>query len=337
MILNLWKAASRARTQRTDTPASAAFVYDPAMYANLGPERDLPVCTNRQRCISPIAGYSSRVPNSMHVLYSVARKLRSMSGIRYDVIPFDSLTKKSPYKLLVFGPVLGMTKARREVLTELRKGDRLMVWSWASGLLQDGKLKPNAIGEACGMAIRLSAKPSPVTMHPTGKLRGFMGGQRLFNMLGAVSSPFNSKAGLSNRFSPSFEIKDPKATILAVNSHTKRPMLAYRKFFRWQSVYCASPIINPEIVRACALKSGVHVYYSYNEPSLVTDRFILISPSSRGTRSITLPEKSPLFEVFSGMQLSAAKSQKFKVKHGRTYLFYRGSKREWQSLRAGSR
>jgi hypothetical protein len=171
-------------------------------------------------------------------------------------------------------------------------------------------------------------------MRPTRELTAFLEGQRLYNMLGAVGSPFDPKAGLAPTFAPSFEIKDPKATVLAINSDTKRPALAYRKFFRWKSVYCSSSVINPEIVRACALKSDLHVYYTYKEPSLISDRFILVAPSSAGSRTIRLPEKSPLFEVFSGMELPAAKTVEFKVKQGRTYLFYRGDRNAWQRLQS---
>ena len=150
------------------------------------------------------------------------------------------------------------------------------------------------------------------------------------------SSDFCGVRGYGNHraadvvINPMFVVDDDDAQILA-RHESGEGAIAMKILPEWNSIYSASPVLDPVLLRAAARQSGAHVYLDTDDILFVNDSFIAICTMRDGVRTLNLPESQPLYEVFRDQSLTASESHNIDVKDRRTYLFYRGTKDAWMA------
>jgi hypothetical protein len=68
----------------------------------------------------------------------------------------------------------------------------------------------------------------------------------------------------------------------------------------WQSVFAPAPNLSAETLRRLAREAGVHIYCDAGEPLYANSRFLALHTASGGKRTIVLPGKYHVQELFSG-------------------------------------
>lgn len=74
----------------------------------------------------------------------------------------------------------------------------------------------------------------------------------------------------------------------------------------WSSVFISSPPAPAKLLRWIAQDAGVHLYTAGGDPFEVNEKWISIHAATAGTKTITLPQAAPVFDIFEKSLISAS-------------------------------
>jgi hypothetical protein len=74
----------------------------------------------------------------------------------------------------------------------------------------------------------------------------------------------------------------------------------------WTSVFLSAPPAPAKLLRWVAQDAGVHLYTSGGDPFEVSEKWISIHAATAGTKTITLPQASPVYDIFEDDLISAS-------------------------------
>ena len=122
----------------------------------------------------------------------------------------------------------------------------------------------------------------------------------------------------------------PQTQNLAFYPGGTRTALAFKDMGDWSALYSASPVINPEMIRELLSQRLSNVALSSNDWSMINDQFICFHTYGDGVRRIRLPSSTALYEVVRDQEIPANTTHSLRVKGAKTYIFFRGTKAEWE-------
>ncbi len=211
----------------------------------------------------------------------------SRMGAPFDAYLLEDIADPGmpDYKLYVFMNAWQLEpELRAAIEAKVRRNHAVSVWCYAPGYLSDGKFQLEGICELTGINLeeeqagqQIRAKINP--------------GQR-----SAITRYYRPTG--SQQVQPAFFGADPEAKVLAT-ADSGQAILLSREFSQWRSVYSLLPL-NHELLLGLCEYAGVHVYSRSFDVLSANQGYIMLHTSSKGGKTIELPGKFKVREVFSG-------------------------------------
>ena len=312
-----------------------AFVIDFDVFRHISPgsdqslvsQKNLKFSQHRSRDIR----YLSPMASPYFYLMGIPRLVWNRIGAPYDIIDIEQF-KPDQYKTIVFFHTLFLDDKRKKIIDSCKNDGRFIVSLWGNGFVTERYL--TSLGHERVYGIGLQTLPNNIPLHLTlrQELERFMNRGMEATNIGWLYTFREPKHYIQKKFGPVFEVVDKKATILADYADGYGGGMAVRSFPDWTSFYSGSPIVNPEIMRELMRKSGIHLYLENNDLVYINDSFIGIHSLTDGLRQLNLPIATTLYEVFRDQELKKNKIHNIKLRGKKTYLFFRGDKKSWDSL-----
>lgn len=306
-----------------DTGAQIAFVFDSNYRRFFGcdPLKDAP---------------SRGEPLFDYLKFTWAR-----AGVPYDMIFLDQLLKAKPYKVYVFVHTVGLTDAQSAMIKQVTCRDgKVSIFIWADGLIDGQKVNLAKMNDLIGMKLALSPKPSAWKMSPTTWFQQKAGVNANYPMgTLAIQEPSEPNAA-NDTFAPSFSVSDPTVRPLAVYGPGS-PLagatgVSVKDAADYTTIYSASPNLSPALLRYALARAGAFSYTDTPDNCYIDDSFLGINARQTPPAHVVhvrLPKPSGLYEVFRDEELKPSDHFDIPVDKGQTYLYYRGSKAQWEALK----
>ena len=207
-------------------------------------------------------------------------------------------------KLYLFLNALRLTTEERSAVREkLQKPGKTLAWLYAPGVFDENGPSSEEAGEVVGMALRQqpwnSRGGSIATeiKHPiTDKIRGV------------------KKLGTDEILNPLFAVTDPQAVVIAEYAATGAASLAVREHKAgWKSVFFGDPALTTELLRGLYAYAGIPVYDAQDDTVFAgADGSLTIHGSFTGQRTVNLPRKASVYDVFDG-KIVATNARSFRA------------------------
>jgi len=317
-LMQLWAQMDVIMQKSLQLPrenhAPVAYVVDRGYSAYLGPD---------VKKINPTRGFS---------LIDNPRYYWARSGVPYDVIFLDQINEKMDYQVYVFYNTFCMTRKTVEELKKvLRQKNRVGIFVWADGLFDGrGEVGVKTLNDLTGMHITMDERSS------TWEFVADKTFARKFNLQGSEQMGLlrtqEDAACPGFQYSPSFYVDDPDVLPISVHKTSGQVVIASKEAKDYTSIYCASPYVVPEVMNYALERANVFRYCDSDEITYVNDCFLGFHTKEERKLIFRLPSASSLYEVFRGIELGEAESHEFQVEKNETYLFFRGTRKQWESL-----
>ncbi|AHF94272.1 hypothetical protein OPIT5_10195 [Opitutaceae bacterium TAV5] len=273
-------------------------------------------------------------PTRMIAFMDLAKWTWNRAGVPVDTIFIDQLPAARPYKLYVFFNTFGITPEQADIIREtVQRDNRVALFTWADGYSTARGHDAAWMSQVTGMKITASDASRAWRMSPAPALAGKVTVSDDFPLGVLTRTAPGETTAADWTYTPSFTVTDPLATPLATYSNSKDVGAAIRKQGDWTSLYTASPILSPALLRYAAKEAGVHSWTTTEDALYVNRSFVGLHAKDTGRIALTLPTPSPLFEVFDQTEHPAAATHTIEVEAGRSYLFFRGTKAGWENVR----
>lgn len=194
-----------------------------------------------------------------------------------------------PAKMYVMQNVFVLDDAQRQKLVDtFRRQQATVVWFYAPGYLDpdSGPVSPQAFEELTGMRLAELSAPAADRAEP---LPGSAWCEGV--------APFGT--GRDN-LRPQFAVEDgPRVEILA-RWPNGQAAVAVSDAAGYRSVFIGCLSAPPELFRNIARRAGVHIYCDTNDVIETDGRFLAISATSAGEKTIRLPQPARLVDSLTG-------------------------------------
>jgi len=206
-------------------------------------------------------------------------------------------------KLYLFLNALRLTTEERAAVREkLQKPGKTLAWLYAPGVFDENGPASEEAGEVVGMALRQqpwNSRGGSVALdikHPiTDRIRGV------------------KRLGTDEILNPLFAVSDPQATVIAEYAATGAASLAVREHKAgWKSVFFGDPQLTTELLRGLYAYANIPVYDAQDDAVYAGDGSLTIHGSFTGQRTISLPRKASVYDVFDG-KIIATNARSFRV------------------------
>ncbi|GEM_PF-1683919 len=317
-----------------------AIVIDPGIGLNLAPDPTAAVLTGQapQTRLSGVDNVGVQdVPTSRRsqsaslpfYLTEAPRTAWSRSGVPWQAVFIDDFDPDR-YRIIVFYHILQLTDARRKIMDSCKSDERTVVWQWADATIGDNTISSKNQREMFGIDVRLKPGSWPLRLQPSELLANIVPPGYRFSWDFCGVRRYGNRGAADVAINPMFVVDDDDAQILA-RHESGEGAIAMKILPDWNSIYSASPVLDPVLLRTAARQSGAHIYLDSDDILFVNDSFIAIYTMRDGVRALNLPESQPLYEIFRDQSLATSESHNIDVKDRRTYLFYRGTKEAWMA------
>ena len=237
------------------------------------------------------------------------------------------------YKLYIMvSPVYLQEKQRLVIEQRLKSKGHTVLWLFAPGIAEEGKLTAAGISNTTGIEVEFSRKSVVDVVKDASS----------FNMAPVVCrilpGPHPIVRGLErevffreeNFIAPIIAVKDPNAvklgeTTLDLYPFSHETSLAVKEFPNWKSIYSFAPVLPAKLLRNIAHYAGVHIYSESGDYVTAGRGIVSIHCSGDGERIIRLPQPTAVYALSSGTLVGNA-IDNFKIdgKAGRTFTFMTG-------------
>jgi len=209
-------------------------------------------------------------------------------GAPYDLYNLADLKRIRPYKLYIFwNTFLTNQEERKQINSILKKNNATALWIYAPGYASTDKGKSVETMEQL-TGIKFAAEQTSGWPCIT-----------ITNPFHPVSKAFYGKqVGLKKLLTPVFYVCDKKAIILGRSVLGGKPVFVIKNLLGWNSVYVGAYPVSPAIFRSIARYAGVHIYNNQDDALAVNESYFSIHSAVSGKRTITLPTKSDIYDLF---------------------------------------
>jgi len=268
-------------------------------------------------------------------LMDYPRFLWARAGVPYDMILLEKLNQRKNYKVYVFFLTVGLDGAQRKMIDQVVKKDgKTAIFLWADGFIDNtGLFNSKAMSQLVGMNISASTKARNWKMSPSQWFidqTGIKPDTRMGTLVN--NEPCEPLADL-NTYAPSFTVNDPSAKAIALYEGTKDVGIAVKRNKSWSSIYCGSMNLVPSVVRYALKQTGGFQYTNTDDICYINNSFVGLHTKQTGTIKLKLPKAGALYDVYNDKELPAATAFDIPVEQFQTYMFYRGTKRQWDGLK----
>ena len=216
------------------------------------------------------------------------------AGAPYDAVLLSDLGKVNfdRYKLIYFLNTYNVDDASRRLIEEKVKGNnRVVVWCYAPGYFNGTRESAALIQELTGLKVEPTAAEAfvepRITLTPAGR--------EWMEKLG--EKPLTNAFGMDGKICRLFSVKDPGVESLGTLQGAADITFARRSMGHWTSFYTMTPVLTPELVRALARFTGVHVYNPANDTFYGSKSYLSINGGIAGDKSIRLPFAADVYNA----------------------------------------
>jgi hypothetical protein len=247
-------------------------------------------------------------------------------GIPYDRYYFDDLEKIpniDQYKLCIFVNSHYVTQKRRDWINKnLKKNNRVLVWFYGSGYLNEDSKDVKNIIELTGINFK-EMNRRELLASITSKSEGITSKIKTGTPFGAFVTTGKRKSPLAK---PHFVVKDPNAEVLGVSYRRKEPNFAIKEFKNWTSVYLPGGVVPAQLLKNLAKTASINVYTDDSNIQVWANKTMLglySYPSVKGLRKISLPESIIKCQDFLTGKIYIPENHQLKLKFNgsKTMLF----------------
>ena len=203
----------------------------------------------------------------------------------------DALAGKVPAKLQIFLAAWSLTPAERHALTVNRRSNTTRVWCYAPGYLLPDRADLAAMNEVTGFRHR-TVSPGSAEVTPT------EAGRKV-----GLTEPWGPKQTIQ----PLFTVEANPAETLATYQDGS-PALAIRHSQRGLDIFVGVPGLTPELVRAFARMSGVHLFTEANVAVWAAEGFLSIQAHKSGPLVIQTGRSRTVVDALTGAKLGRGPS-----------------------------
>jgi hypothetical protein len=234
--------------------------------------------------------------------------------------PFDDILLSdlpdidmSRYKFFIFPNAIYLSDSERSLINEkCLKNGSVVLWCYASGVLDDSGLSSERMKELTGIHPGFTMEPGEVVVELTaqnseytkglnkGITYGTNGGYLPIDAI-KEQACLNCYPGPEQGFSvaPRFWVDDKNAEVLGMLSGIEKPGLAVKNMGGWISAFSSAPMVPKEIIRNLAEKAGCHIFTDFPGQTFGSKNFFGFYSHKTGNCTIKLPYKSRIRELFS--------------------------------------
>lgn len=222
----------------------------------------------------------------------------------------------SRFKVVIF---LNLFLADAETLAKLdrlKTAGRTLIFQFAPGLLTGAPgartFSPEQAGNLAGMTLAETDVEVPLTVWMDPERVPMADGKDIrFGWINPESP-----------VSPVLAVTDPQAVPLGF-LHTDRVGFAMRRHADWTTIFSAPPCIPSAVLRAIFKDAGVAVYADSNEVIYANRSMLVCCASSRGEKTLTLPNHPELVDALTGERIQPVNGKhSFFMKRHETRIFW---------------
>ena len=202
------------------------------------------------------------------------------------------LPKVADRKVFFIMTSFAPAEADRKAIDALKRDGHVLVFCWASGLYRNGQIDESAMADVTGIHLKMTKDP--------GALQVTLNGQhQMTEGLQGVSY------GVQQKVQPVIYADDPQAVLLGTLPDGK-PGLVVKEHTDWTAVYSAAPLLPAALMRQIARRAGVHLYIDTDDVVWATRDLVGVSVKEPGTRTVRLPRKANIRDLYSGKPIGKA-------------------------------
>ncbi|MFA7183390.1 MAG: hypothetical protein WC082_00765 [Victivallales bacterium] len=265
-----------------------------------------------------------KVGGPYSTVLSDLRTQLAKSGVAYRLYLFSDLihARLPEHRCYLFVNTFYMNKAERNYIDKnLKKAGNMLVWLYAPGIIAESGLSAKNMKSLTGINIE--------------EEKGVCSPEiRLTENAGTILKGVRSKVwGLKTSMTPAFWVADHAATILGKFRDSGKAGFCLKEQNNWFSVYCASPVLPADLIRALANKAGIHVFSSDEDSLQANKKYIMIHALKTGEKKIKLPVPSRVYDIFNARNSGNTVTEiNVRVPKGETRLFFYGTVKELNRL-----
>ena len=227
-----------------------------------------------------------------HPLIYNARAALGRCGAPYGQFTLaDALAGNVPVKLQIFLAAWSLTPTERQALISNRPPKTARVWCYAPGYLRPDRNDVAAMNDVTGFKHR-AVSPGSAEATPT------EAGRKL-----GLTKPWGPKEAVQ----PLFTVEAPPEETLATYPDGS-PAVALRHNKQGLDVFLGVPALTPELVRAFARMSGVHLFTEENASVWAAEGFLSIQTHKSGPIVIQTGRSRSVVDALTGKKLSRGPS-----------------------------
>ncbi len=203
----------------------------------------------------------------------------------------DALAGNVPAKLQFFLASWSLTPADRQALIANRPRNTTRVWCYAPGYLLPSRTDIGAMNDVTGFKHR-AVSPNSAEATPT------EAGRKL-----GLTKPWGPKEAVQ----PLFTVDATGVETLATYQDGS-PAVALRRSKSGLDVFLGVPALTPELVRAFAKMSGVHLFTEENAAVWAAEGFLSVQAHTSGPLVIQTGRSSAMVDALTGAKLGRGPS-----------------------------
>jgi len=241
-------------------------------------------------------------------------------GTPVDWILVDDIGKSDQYKMYVMLNLLHVTEQHKTQIARLQNGGaKSILWVYAPGLLTD-KVDISNCKNLTGINLKLLRDKAPlqIEINESGN-----------DMFPSLNEGF--KYGTQYKIGPILAADDPSAQILGTIYGFDEAGLVYKNINGVHTYYNASTKLSSELLRAIAVRSGVHVYNDTDDGTYINKSFVSIQTIRAGKRTLSFLNPVNLYDVYNDKTVAINSKQVIvELPVRTTVIYFVGTKEEWE-------
>ena len=248
-------------------------------------------------------------------------------GAPLAVVHVDDLPALPPYKLYVFLNCFSMTEDRLQRTCQVaRAAGATALWFYAPGLVGE-TLSVERMERLTGIRLAMDLRAGPLKVRAAGAV-----GEAVY--------------GTDDPLAPVIYADDPQAEVLGRLVEVRRPStgrpplvragLVRKKIDGATAVFSAAPAMPAGLLTQLAADAGVHIYAADSEVVYANRSFLAVAAEPFARPHVRLTQPGALYDLFAEKEtLLRTGEGRVPPSSGGTWLFFRGTRKQWEALGVG--
>jgi hypothetical protein len=257
---------------------------------------------------APYFFYDNGVFDSMH-----GRQIPELArlGAPWDMILASDIERvfagrqEAPYRLVIFLDTLYLTPSQRQLIARhVARGGRTLLWMYGAGMITEQGISAEAASELAVIRLAIDLKSND-----DARVETFITGQRI-------------TYGEDSVVSPLLWGQDADAQTLGWLLFPRRPGLLAKDMASWRSIWSAAAGMSASVLRALALRAGVHLYSQADDQVLRAGSLLTLHSTLDGPRKVYLGGPHDVHDALTGQPLAqGAKEMIVDLRRGQTAMW----------------